>query len=391
MKDKYLKIDNNINKQSAVIVCHDSVFGPPHELRNYLNDIKIKELLFIGHQNKYVVNNPIKNSYYEYYQQGVRCKVGELQMQNLPEFIGYIRDFIITIFWSLHYMRRIDIFIGLGNLNALVGLILNFFWRSKKVIYYVIDYMPIRFQNRFVNSIYHYVDYVCIKRCTYTWNYSQNMIKAREAHWKQIFHNQLVVPNGVSIHNSNKDPHTINRDLIYIGTLFKKQGIDLVIKTLPKLIRLYPNIKFKIIGHGPYLDILKNLCSVLKVEKYVIFYGFISDPVEADNIIQTCSLGIATYEITDNFVQYTEPGKVKRYLACGIPVIMTNISDITIDVIKYRCGYVIKYSETEFIKKITEYFDHPDKQLIYRKNALQYAKKYTWNKIFSRVFAHMNI
>ncbi|MCX6791903.1 MAG: hypothetical protein NT149_02595, partial [Candidatus Gottesmanbacteria bacterium] len=49
--------------KTAVIVCHDVMIGPPHELRDYLIQHKIARLVFIGHRNRARLENDIHRSY----------------------------------------------------------------------------------------------------------------------------------------------------------------------------------------------------------------------------------------------------------------------------------------------------------------------------------------
>jgi glycosyltransferase involved in cell wall biosynthesis len=377
---------------NVVIVCHDSVFGPPHELRDYLlKIIKVKTLLFIGHSSFSMPNNPVKSSYFELYENGIKIKKFKCKQILLPEYFAYIRDFILTVFWSIFENKlKIDYFIGLGNLNAFSGLVLKFLGKINRTIYYIIDYVPVRFKNNQINNFYHWLDKYCATSCDFTWNYSGQMIREREKHWGFSFGNQLIVPNGVNVSLNLHSNNSNNHDLVYIGSLFKRQGIELILNSLPKLINNYPDIKLKIIGQGPYKNQLKNLCKKLKIQDSVIFLGFIEDPKKADQIIQKCSLGMATYETSHNFVGYTEPGKVKRYLACGVPMVMTDVSEISKDLVKYKCGFVINYDTEQLVKVISDYFNNPKIEISYRKNAIRYVGQFTWDKIFSGVFKKMS-
>jgi glycosyltransferase involved in cell wall biosynthesis len=384
--------DNYFQSKTAAIICHDSVFGPPHELRDYLIKMRIKKLLFIGHPSFSMPNNPVKSSFLDIYEDGIKINRIESKIFPLPEYLAYIRDFILTLYWCVSiFKNRIDIFVGLGNLNAFSGLVLKILGRSKSVIYYVIDYVPVRFSNKIINSFYHNLDKYCVIHCNFTWNYSRNMIKQREKYWGTSYNHQLVVPNGVNVDTINHKYNLHNHDLIYIGSLFKRQGIDLVIKTIPKLFSKYSDIRFFIIGQGPYLNELINLCQKMNVVDRVIFLGFIDNPKKADQIIQKCSLGMATYETSHEFVGYTEPGKVKRYLACGIPVVMTQVSEITQDLVKYKCGFVIHDKPEELEAVIADYFKNSKIEHLYRRNAIRYASKFTWNSIFTDAFNLMKL
>src|SRR4030042_5137752 len=97
--------------------------------------------------------------------------------------------------------------------------------------------------------------------------------------------------------------------------------------------------------------------------------GFIPDPYEVDKITSQASLGVAMYQPNAGFVAYTEPGKVKRYLACGVPVIMTDVSPLAHEIVKHTCGFCCAYDIDAFVKMVTSFFTHKDKIEQYRKNS----------------------
>src|SRR4030043_1705169 len=105
--------------KTAVIVCYDRMFGPPHEVRDYLLRHDIKSLIFIGHQNRSLPDNPVKSSYVEVYEDKVLVHKHSAPEIRLAEGIAYIRDFLLTWLWVIRYSRgTIQYFIGVGNLNA---------------------------------------------------------------------------------------------------------------------------------------------------------------------------------------------------------------------------------------------------------------------------------
>jgi len=378
-----------INK-SAVIVCHDAMFGPPHELRDYLLQHGIRRLLFIGHPNKTLKGNDITSSYFEKYSDGKMVEKHINPVVELPEYIGYVRDSFYTIFWTIIHMgRSTDYFIGLGNLNAFIGLLLRVIGVTNKVFYYVIDYIPNRFSNKLINYFYRWIDQVSALYSDITWNYSKRMIVERNNSWKRKFKNQLVVPNGIHVNtNLYKNCKSVKyHELIYLGAIKKEQGIDIVIRALPTIQKSIHDVKLTIIGKGYYVDELKKLASELRISKIVKFYGYVKDPKDADLLVSQYGLGVAMYDSKSSYVIYTEPGKVKRYLACGVPVIMTNISPIAKDIEKNKCGIICPYSVQSFSEKVISFFKKRNTIALYRRNALKYVLPFDWDKIFTNAFS----
>ena len=72
-----------------------------------------------------------------------------------------------------------------------------------------------------------------------------------------------------------KKKYNINGEpiLLTIARLVPHKGIDIVIKALPNIIKIYPKLLYLVIGEGPYRRELEKLCIELQVEKYVKFLG----------------------------------------------------------------------------------------------------------------------
>ena len=111
---------------------------------------KIENLLFIAHPLIFIKDNLKKSSRFELYKKGKLLRKGESFHWQLPEYLLYVKDLIYTILWSFRFIDKCDHFIGSGNLNAFAGHILKGLNRASNVIYYVIDYIPKRFSNKFI-------------------------------------------------------------------------------------------------------------------------------------------------------------------------------------------------------------------------------------------------
>jgi phosphatidylinositol alpha-1,6-mannosyltransferase len=65
--------------------------------------------------------------------------------------------------------------------------------------------------------------------------------------------------------------------LLTVSRLDDYKGHDMVIKALPKLILKFPDIKYLIVGTGPYERHLRKLVGELNLESQVIFTGIVDD------------------------------------------------------------------------------------------------------------------
>jgi len=389
MSQNKINTDINFFDKSAVIVCHDAMFGPPHELRNFLLSHGIQRLLFIGHQNRTMEENDITSSYYELYEKGKKMKRYVSPVSHTPEFIGYVKDSILTFYWTLRIMHgSTDYYIGLGNLNAFMGLMFRALGSVQRVYYYVIDYIPNRYQNMYINNFYHWIDNLCAQYADSTWNYGQRMIEERSIRWNRQYKHQLVVQNGVSLHaDVYKDLSEIHiNELMYLGTLHEGQGIQLIIEALPEIIRSFPSIHVSIIGKGCFRKHLEHMIEKKQLEKYVTFLGYIANPLIADRRVAKAAIGLATYIPTNALVIYTEPGKVKRYFACGLPVIMTDVGPIAKESSEAGCCMVIPYKAHDLARTVIGIIKNKSKLDSMKKSALTYVKQFEWDTVFSRAF-----
>lgn len=63
------------------------------------------------------------------------------------------------------------------------------------------------------------------------------------------------------------------RDLLFVGRLVDKKGCNVLLGALKIVLKSYPEIKLHIIGDGPELESLKNICGELSIQRNVLFLG----------------------------------------------------------------------------------------------------------------------
>jgi len=378
-----------ISKCKYIIATHYCVYGAAHALREFLIQNKSNRVLFIAHP----LNTGNEKSYIEVIDNGTIQSKNISSIRTRFPIANYLIEILLTLIWVLAKRRKYHLFIGVDNLNTLTGLVLRFLGRVKKVIYYTIDYSPQRFQNKILNYLYHKIDYICVKHADVIWNVSPRIAKGREKiKGINYLDKQKVVSIGIWPDRVKITPFKKRKQhqLVFLGHLLEKQGVQLVIDAIPNIIKKIPDFHFLIIGGGEYESILKNQVKKLKLNKYVTFTGWIKDRQKLDKILSESVCAIAPYSPNNaGFSYYADPTKIKDYLSAGLPVIMTNVSHNAYEIQKNKCGIVVPYEKTKIASAIIKLLSNKELLIEYRRNALKYIKKYDWNRIFDKAFREL--
>ena len=109
----------------------------------------------------------------------------------------------------------------------------------------------------------------------------------------------------------------------FIGTFFRYQGIDVLIESAPVIIDEIENIRFLIVGDGPMGADLREKVTAMGLSRWFIFAGQVAytDVPGYCNAMDVC-VAPFTHEAGD-----CSPVKVFDYLACGKPVVMSNVAN----------------------------------------------------------------
>ncbi|HEX5417059.1 MAG TPA: glycosyltransferase family 4 protein [Chloroflexota bacterium] len=125
------------------------------------------------------------------------------------------------------------------------------------------------------------------------------------------------------------DRHAVDRGhftLVYHGSLFKRNGVDLVVRAVHQLRREIPELRLIIAGEGEEADYLKHLVEQLDLSEQVVLAG--SLPLERTvELVGQADLGVAPYR-QDTFTDLVYPTKSFECIAMGIPVIMSRLAGI---------------------------------------------------------------
>ena len=173
--------------------------------------------------------------------------------------------------------------------------------------------------------------------------------------------------------------------LLTLSRLVRRKGHEVVIKAISLIVKKIPQIKYVIAGSGEkkYEEDLKRLVLKLKLDKNVIFLGYI-DEEKKNDLYNACDIYIMNSHKTNQ--KGDSEGFGITFLesnACGKPIIGTNSGGIP-DAIKHRVnGLLIEPNQpSKTAEAIFELFN--DKELYNQlsKNGLKRIKEnFSINKI----------
>ena len=381
----------NLEEKKLIVVTHQMVYGAPQALKDYLIQKNPQELVFIGlpfHEQRMV--------FFEIYKKKKKIFSKIFSRKFSYGFLDYILDFLTVFYLILKQNHKYDFFFGVDGLNCLVGLLLKKMKKANHVVFYSIDFVPIRFKNIILNYMFHTIEKICVNKSDLVWNVSPRIAEGREQ-FLQIPNDpkrQIIVPIGVWNKNIKKrDFKDIKKhQLLFVGHLLEKQGVQLVLDAIPDIVTKIPDFKFIIAGGGEYLDILKKKVIALHIEKYVKSMGWIRDRSTLDSMMSESACAIAIYkpekEKLYNFTYYSDPTKLKDYLGAGLPIILTDVSYNALEIQEEKCGIIVDYETKSVAETIVKLMGDLKKLQEYRKNAISMANRYEWSNIFDKALKH---
>lgn len=318
-----------------------------------------------------------------------------LRLTNISKTQIYfkIRDFLAVLEWGIFARQKYQLFIGLESINTLAGIVLKKLGRVQTVVYYVSDYSPHRYPQKWFNQIYLWLDRLCASHANFIWDVSKAMHPARikagldPKKSAPVIHTpNALFPNQISYLPLNSlKPYS----LVYAGTLGIENGPDLIVKALPEIKKSIPKVKLHIIGNHRE-ERLKKLVQQLKLQEIVFFHGFISDQVKLSKLVQQFCLGLAPYLAIKNSVRwYADATKLRLYLAAGLPIITTQVPPLGKEVARAGAGLVVKDKENELTEAIIKLLSNKKLYQKTRKAAIKYIKNNTWENTYTNALRKM--
>jgi len=194
--------------------------------------------------------------------------------------------------------------------------------------------------------------------------------------------NMAIIPNGVDLSLFNKSENRNQMKIIFTGAMYYHRGLDILLDSIPKIVKQFPDVKFVLIGSGTEMENLKQIVQEKKIEKNIEFKGWIDRKNIPENI-QDAVLGIGPLRLTE-VTKGALPIKVLEYMASSLPIIAkkgTLPREILID---NENGFFIDNSD-ELAAKIIVLLS--DKKMINSmgQKSFEMVQQFSWNDVVKNI------
>lgn len=294
----------------------------------------------------------------------------------------------IQIIWKIVRIKnkygKIDVYFTVNGFTAWIGNMAKKIKLVDKTVFWVWDYYPPQHENKIISlmrRIYRLFDEVSLKSDKLIFINNRILELRRSTELLPKDKKFSIIPIGT---DSFSDTKKSSKEVIigFIGVIKKSQGLSDVFNNANSIIKTFPNAKFEIIGSGPDDDYFKKIAKNSNLP--TTFHGYLEGE-SFNDVLKKCTIGVATYlPDSSNVSHFGDPGKVKRYLALGMPVIITDVFEFAKEIEKNKAGVIIKSGKSdEFANALKEIMDNHS---MYSSNALNLAKKYYYKKIYPEMF-----
>ncbi|MGV8076109.1 MAG: glycosyltransferase family 4 protein [Methanosarcina sp.] len=183
--------------------------------------------------------------------------------------------------------------------------------------------------------------------------------------------------------------------ILTFGLLSQNKGIESMLKALPDVVDLYPDLVYFILGathpvikknHGEaYRQYLMNMVSELGLENNVVFHDKFVEKEELCNYILASDIYASPYLSREQIVS----GALTYAIGMGKAIVSTPYWYAQ-EMLSENRGLLVDFGDTEGFKKSLIYLiENPDECNTMRKKAYDFGRKMTWKNVgkeYNKVF-----
>ncbi|MGH3083603.1 MAG: glycosyltransferase [Gaiellaceae bacterium] len=292
---------------------------------------------------------------------------------------------------------RVDVWFGFNPLACARGLVARRQGRARAVVLWSVDFVPNRFGAGTLRTrLYDRLDRLCCKRADARVELS---VEARDTRNRR--HDLSsdaapthVVPMGAWVGRIAAVPEEglRGRRVVFLGHLVPRQGVETLLEALALLSVRGEGVTGDIIGTGPLERGLRERAKEVGVERTVRFHGFVPDHRDVERILAGASIAVAPYRSGgDTFTEYADPGKLKAYLAAGLPIVLTAVPPNAEQLAREAGAEVVPYDASAIADAISRGLASPERWQERRRAALEYARRFDWNLLLGDLLGQLRL
>jgi glycosyltransferase involved in cell wall biosynthesis len=286
---------------------------------------------------------------------------------------------------------KVDVWFGFNPLACTRGLLARRLGRARKVVLWSVDFVPDRFGAATVATrVYDRLDELCCRRADLRVELSEAARSARnERHGlPPAAREAQVVPMGAWI---DRVPTTtresfLSRRIVFLGHLVERQGVGTLLEALPGL----EGVAADVIGTGPLEAELRERARADGLD--VTFHGYVDDHRAVDRLLSAAAVAVAPYRKSeDTFTKFADPGKLKAYLAAGLPVVLTDVPPNARELETDAGAEIVADDPAALAAGLSRALASERDWAARRDGALAYARRFDWNVLLDGLATRLEL
>jgi glycosyltransferase involved in cell wall biosynthesis len=178
------------------------------------------------------------------------------------------------------------------------------------------------------------------------------------------------------------------RRVVFLGHLVARQGVDLLLDALS----LLKDVGADVIGSGPMDQALRCRAVELGLADAVRFRGFVPDHRDVESMLAQASIAVAPYRPgAATFTSYADPGKLKAYLAAGLPIVMTDVPPNAQTLGEKAGAELVAYDARALADAIEAGLANTERWRERRAAALSYVSRFDWEVLLRDLLRKLRV
>ncbi len=171
-----------------------------------------------------------------------------------------------------------------------------------------------------------------------------------------------------------------------MGHLVERMGADTALEAIALLAGRDVEVTAELVGRGPVGERLRAQAATLGGQDRVRFHGFIADHRELERVLAQASVAVAPYSTrVDSFTRFADPGKLKSYLAAGLPILLTDVPPNAGELAEHGGAQIVDDDPAAFADAIDQTLADVAGWQRRRAAAVAHAMLFDWDSILPRV------
>jgi glycosyltransferase involved in cell wall biosynthesis len=182
------------------------------------------------------------------------------------------------------------------------------------------------------------------------------------------------------------------RRVVFLGHLVPRQGVEALIDALSLLRDRGEPFAADVVGTGPEEGHLRRRALERGLAEAVRFHGFLPDHRDVERLLAASSVAVAPYRPdAATFTRFADPGKLKLYVAAGLPVVLTDVPPNARELAREAGAEIVPWEPGAIADAIANSVGSAPRWQERRSAALDFARRFDWAVLLPKLMLELGL